>query len=255
MKLRSAALAVCLSVIATAAGAQMNSFQLLNRDGRQIGVASYTIEKQKDGFRVRSKFAYKLGVPVAVDESAEPEKTPSSNLITEAEMTGEYKLAPDYQLVSGFVQNRATQMITSLTPSKTRDVITVSQMQGGVSGGSQTLPMPKPAFYIAPDFDPGAMQALLLGAIKAPHADHVYLLVIPGMGGPKGNTQPANIAIGDPTDASGTLDGKPIALKHYDLQWNKAKGELWADADGNLMEVKAGTTRSTYVRVKFALPQ
>ncbi len=34
--------------------------------------------------------------------------------------------------------------------------------------------------------------------------------------------------IGDPTDVTSTLDGKPVALKRYALGWNKAKGALYA---------------------------
>ena len=54
-------------------------------------------------------------------------------------------------------------------------------------------------------------------------------------------------------DAAGTLEGKPLTLKHYRLNYQKAKAELYTDADGKLMEADMGTTSASYVRVKFAM--
>ena len=59
--------------------------------------------------------------------------------------------------------------------------------------------------------------------------------------------------IGDPTDVTSTLDGKPVALKRYALGWNKAKGALYADADGTLMQADIGTINISYIRAKFKL--
>ena len=112
--------------------------------------------------------------------------------------------------------------------------------------------MPKPDFMVAPDYDPSAMQVLLTAALAHPHSDHLYLLVVPRSAA-KGSTTPLYITIADPTDATGTLDGKPITLKHYALGWNKAKGDLYADADGTLMQADVGPLNVSYIRAKFKL--
>jgi hypothetical protein len=111
--------------------------------------------------------------------------------------------------------------------------------------------MPKPDFLVAPDYDPGAMQVLLTGALTHPHSDHLYLLVVPGIGSKP--TQALYITIADPTDATGTLDGKPAALKQYALAWNQSKGTLYTDADGKLMQVNSGPTGASYIRTGFKL--
>jgi len=56
MTLRSFALSLAFASIATAAfAADANSFILVNSTGKTIGKASYSIDKTKDGFRVRRR--------------------------------------------------------------------------------------------------------------------------------------------------------------------------------------------------------
>jgi len=254
MKLRFAALALSLTTFAAAACAQANSFQLINKGGKAVGKASYTIDKTKDGYKVKSKFEYRSGA-VVLSDNPDPYGASSDGAnITDAQVTSEYKVDANGNFISGFTQNSANQTLTSFSPSKPRDTVVIAQMQGGVNLGSKSLGMPKPDFLVAPDYDPSAMQVLLTGALAHPHSDHIYLLAVPASN-PRNANNALYLTIADPTDATGTLDGKPVALKHYALGWNKAKGDLYADANGTLMEANIGTIGVRYVRTKFALDE
>jgi hypothetical protein len=254
MKLRFAAFVLSLATFAATAGAQANSFQLINKGGKAIGKASYTIDKTKDGYKVKAKFEYRTGVAVPSDNPDSYGPSSDGSNITDAQVTSEYKVDGNGNYLSGFTQNSANQTITSFSPSKPRDVVVIGQVQGGVGLGSKSLGMPKPDFLVAPDFDPSAMQVLLTGVLAHPHADHLYLLAVPASG-PRSVNNALYLTIADPTDATGTLDGKPVALKHYALGWNKAKGDLYADANGTLMQANIGTINARYVRAKFALDE
>jgi hypothetical protein len=251
MKLRCTVFALSLTAFAATAHAQANSFQLIKGD-RTIGKASYTIDKTKDGgYKIKSRFEYRTGL-VAGYISTDPSRPGDSpTVITDAQMSAEYKVDANGNYTSGFIQDSADQMMTSLTPSKTRDVVVVGQTQGGSGLGSKSLPMPKPDFLVAPDYDPSAIQVLLTTALAHPHSDHLYLLVVPGIGN-KG-TQALYVSIADPTDATGTLNGKPVALKQYPLGWNQSKGALYTDADGTLMQINVGPIGSSYIRTGFKL--
>ncbi|HEY5331029.1 MAG TPA: hypothetical protein VIJ79_14170 [Acidobacteriaceae bacterium] len=249
MQLRYTVLALSLTAFAATAFAQANNFQLI-KGGRTVGKASYTIDKTKDGgYKVKARFEYRTGL-TAVDITPDPSRpgaTPGT--ITDAQMSSEYKVNANGDFLSGFTQNSADQMITSLAPSKTRDVVVIGQMQGGTNLGSRSLPVPKPDFMVAPDYDPSAIQMVLTASLAHPHSDHLYLLVVPGIGN-KG-TQAMYINLADPADATGTLNGKPVALKEYPVGWNQTKGVIYTDADGTLMQIDVGPIGASYVRNGF----
>ncbi|HZL25705.1 MAG TPA: hypothetical protein VFC39_04155 [Acidobacteriaceae bacterium] len=251
MKLRSTVFALSLTAFAATAFAQANNFQLI-KGGRTMGKASYTIDKTKDGgYKVKARFEYRTGLSSS-DITADPSRPGSMpTTITDAQMSSEYKVDANGNYLSGFTQDSADQMITSLTPSKKRDLVVVGQTQGGTSLGSKSLPMPKPDFLVAPDYDPSAVQVLITAALAHPHSDHLYLLVVPGIGN-KG-TQAMYVNIADPADATGTLNGKPVALKQYPVGWNQTKGALYTDADGTLMQIDVGPIGASYARNGFKL--
>jgi hypothetical protein len=249
MILRAAALFVALSCTATAAlAADNNSFTLLHA-GKPIGRASYTIDTTKDGYRLRAHFEYRTPAVSTDTLNSGHGSTP-----TEAQYSSEFKIDLNGNFLSGYTQNAANQMITSYQPSKLRDSITVSQNQGGISGDGRTLAMPSPDFLVAPDYDPGTLQILLTTSLAHPHKDSRYSLLVPGSGiGPKSSNTLIYIAIHPASDATGTLDGKPVTLKHYQLSYLKGAADLYTDDAGHLMEADMGPLGSTYVRAKFAL--
>ena len=81
--------------------------------------------------------------------------------------------------------------------------------------------------------------------------DGKYTLVIPGSG--RSLTSFIYVALKPAADASGTLDGKTVTLKHYQLQFYKGMGDLYTDPDGNLMQADIPTLSASYIRVKFSL--
>ncbi len=249
MLLRVAAFFVALSCTTTAAlAADNNSFTLLHV-GKPIGRASYTIDATKDGYRLRSHFEYRIPAPANTLNSDH-----GGGMPTEAQYSSEFKIDVDGNFLSGYTQNATTQMITAYQPSKLRDFITVNQTQGGISGGGHDLPMPSPDFLVAPDYDPGTLQILLTTSLAHPHKDSKYSLLVPGSGfGPKSANTLIYIAIHPAPDATGTLDGKPVTLKHYQVNYLKGAADLYTDDSGHLMEADMGPLGATYVRVKFAL--
>ena len=252
---RFLALSLCLASFVTAASAaDNNSFTLLNGKGKSIGRASYTLDKTKDGFHVRSHFEYHLAAPVA-DEQGNPisETGPAARQATDAQYSSDYKIDANGEFLSGYTQNAAAQMVTSFQPSKQRDLVTIAVVQGGVSGQSHDVPLPTADFLFASDFDPSAIQVLLLASVAHPRAENKYTLLVPGGPTPRSSAKIIYVALQAPTDANGTLDGKPVALKHYVLKFYKGEADLYGDAAGNLMEADMAPIDARYVRAKFAL--
>jgi len=264
MTLRSAALSLAFASIAAAAfAADANSFILVNSTGKTIGKASYSIDKTKDGFRVRSKFQYRLSaaeMQASTDTDADTgggRRGGGGGSLgpTDAQYTAEYKVSASGDFLTGFTQNIDTQMLTSFQPDKKGDTLTIGQVQAGVSGGSRDLPLPTPHFLLAPDYDPSALQVLLTTALTHPHADSTYALVIPSGANPRARNNSLYVTLQPELAiaASGTLAGKPIVLKHYLLNYHEGHADLYADADGNLMEVELGPLSANYIRTGFAL--
>jgi hypothetical protein len=233
MKLRLAtAFALTLGSTATFAASDSNNFVLLNK-GKVIGKAAYTIAKIKEGYRVNTHYQYRVspgdisaGDPAIANSSP---KGTTSGLI-EGQISAEYRVSPEGDLLGGFITDATTQMITGFTPSKDRNNMTVGVSQAGISGQPANVPMPQPAYALVPSFDPAALQMLLTTAIAHPHADSKYLMVVPSMtprGGPTTawlSFQPASA-----TDATGTLDAKPVTLKHYTFKFYSGTAELYTD--------------------------
>lgn len=252
--LRSAAVVAFSAALAVTACAQANSFQLVNKSGRAVGKASYSISKSKDGGQnVKAKFEYRTGVADTTVVTDPGKMTNDGSNITDNQITAEYKVDANGNYLSGFLQNGATQAITSFTPTKPRDGIDISTMQGGVSSTPRNLAMPKKDFLVAPDYDPSAMQVLLTTILNRPHDDHTYLVAVPAVG--RGLNQPMYIKAGDPVDATGKLDGKDIKLKKLPIGWVKGQGALYYDEAGNLMQAYIATINITYIRNKFVLDE
>ena len=264
MTFRTAALAVALAAFATtgfAAKTAGNNFVLVDSNGKTIGNASYTIDKGKDGgYKVKTRFEYHLSAAansVADDASTRPSGSGPGGgngaALVDVQETGEYKFDDTGNFLTGFTQNLANQMMTSFEPDKKRDSVTISHRQAGVAGASTNLPVPAPQFLLAPDFDPSAIQMLLTTAITHPHADSTYLLIVPGVGG-RAVDNSLYVTLQVATDSpAGTLDGKPAALKHYLMNYHTGHADLYADADGNLMDAVMAPLNASYVRAKFEL--
>jgi len=256
--LRFLTLAAILASV-PAFAADNNSFAILSK-GKQVGKASYTVDKVKEGWRVRSRFEVHLTAgdqngpsnDSALDESGGKRGGGSSGMI-EAQVTAEYKTTPEGDFLGGYLSDQ-TQTITSFTPDKSRTTVAVNLTQAGASSLPTMLPVPKPDFLLAPTFDPAGLQVLLTTAAAHPHEDKTYLLIVPGAS----NRQPPTlqyVAL-DPSHsepAQGTLDGKPLTLKHYTLRFRSGDADLYTDDAGTLMQAELAKPAVTFTRAKFVL--
>jgi len=249
MTLRSAALSLTLTcTAATALAADANSF-ILTRGGKPVGKASYTLDKTKDGgFHGKSRFEYRMAAAISLNTTTGADNP--GNQITEGQYSFDYKVDAAGDFLSGYTQNTTTQTITSFQPDKARTTVTIGESQGG-SSQSKSLAVPLPDYLVTPDYDPSAIQVFLSTALAHPHPDGKYTLVIPGSG--RSLTSFIYVALKPAADASGTLDGKTVTLKHYQLQFYKGMGDLYTDPDGNLMQADIPTLSASYIRVKFSL--
>jgi hypothetical protein len=264
MTFRTIALTLALAASATiafAAKPPANNFNLVNQAGKTIGDATYTIEAAKDGgSKVKTRFEYHLSAAANIgtqDEGAQPDVSGRAGgngaALIEGQDAGEYRVDANGNFLSGFTQNMANQMMTSFTPDKKRDSLAIGHIQGGVAGNPTDLPLPSPQFLLASDFDPSAIQVLLTTAIQHPHTNSMYLLIVPGANGRSGDDA-VTVAIQlAPDSPTGTLDGKPIELKHYLMNYHSGHADLYAAPDGSLMEAMMNPLNVSYIRAKFEL--
>ncbi len=263
MKLRFAALSLAVVTMSvTAHAAETNSFALLSSKGETVGKASYTLEKTKDGFRLKSQFQYEIAVSaMAMRMSGEDDTSGKGsrhmsvdgrNLVS-SRYVADYKLDANGNFLAGGIQNQSAQSMLSFSPTKKRDALTVNTMQSSTMTTDLSIPVPKPDFLLAPNYDPGPIQVLILTAINHPHADSFYMLVLPAAPGHGDITEEVAIQPAPAVAASGTLDGKPVELKHFLMNYHSGHADLYTDADGKLMEADLGPLSARYVRTSFIL--
>jgi hypothetical protein len=227
------------------ANGQSNNFDL-QANMKSIGHDTYTLAKAKQGYKLTSRFSYHLSG-------------------MESEVSDEFKFSDTFTYVEGAASSISSQMHTSYIPNKARTELVVGMVQAGVQD-SKHLPI-KPDFVIMPHYDAGAAQAMLLLATTHPTADNLYNVVVPGATGatpprdpsepPGGHQAPGNNAYDalwtKGPDATGTLDGKPVALHSYVLTGGKNTWSFFADTDGTLMQLDNSMVHASYVRAKFKL--
>ncbi|MGA7156437.1 MAG: hypothetical protein WBY53_06310 [Acidobacteriaceae bacterium] len=263
MNLRIAFVSLALaSFAATALASNANNFTLVNsKSGKSVGKASYSIDKSKNVFKVQGRFEYHI-------PSSDLPSSPQSNttvvngraitnsnegFVDDGQYTTSYKVNADGDFLSGFVQNETTLTMTSFEPNKAHTAVTVTSVQAGKIGDGEDLPIPKPNFLFAADGDPSAIQILITEVLTHPHPDATYLVVVPpGIS----NHQPDLFYVtvqpikDQPT---GTLDGKPIALKRFIMNFHVGHADIYVDNDGNLMQANMTPMALKYIRAKFTL--
>jgi hypothetical protein len=244
-------LAPCL-VLATLPAIAQNNFSITIR-GKPAGKASYTIDKTKDGFHVKSKVSYRL--TATPDEAAAvPAKGRSGSaapgVAKDFQFVGDYKLDADSSFAGGFINNMVTLVNASYSLSKSRDKLFISQNQ--VGGASlPTIVDLKPDFVFLPDYDPSFFQSLLLQTAARPAAKDLYFAVMPGKK-PGEDAAPA-IWLTNQPDAHGTLNGGPITLHHFVLRLYKSEYDLFADETNTLMLATSTDLSAIYTRDGFVL--
>ncbi|MGH9595375.1 MAG: hypothetical protein ACRD3K_01120 [Edaphobacter sp.] len=162
----------------------------------------------------------------------------------------DYKNDANSSYVGGFITNMVTLVNTSYTLNKSRDQLYISQTQAGSSSLSTPIAV-KPDFLLLPDYDPSALQSLLLQTAAHPATKDLYFVVSPGKKSGE-NTVPA-IWLSDQPDAHGTLDDKPITLHHYILRLYKSEYDIFADDTNALMLATNTALSAIYTRDGFVL--
>jgi hypothetical protein len=262
MNIRLAALALTIASLATAAlAAEPNRFILVGSDGKPMGDATYTIDKTKDGYKVKSHFEYRIAAVTddGVTSSSAPSGkrgntiTTAPGITTKAEFNADYTVDAKGNFITGFIKN--SQGLKSFEPQKQRTAVDVHQMQGMNLVDQHTLNLPSADYGFAPDFDPAALEVFLNTAKANPRGESPYQLLVPGSSsiGPKAQSVVENVILLRVDDVMGTLDGKPITLRHYLMNYHDGHAELYTDETGNLMEADMGTLDAKYVRAKFGL--
>jgi hypothetical protein len=232
------------------------------KTGKIIGKASFTIDKTKNGVRVRSKFEHHVSSS-QLPQAQESEMTAVGGMqitttndshLEEGQINAEYKIDDTGNYVSGFLQDTATSTMTTYDPNKAHDAITVSPVANGSIRETHDIPIPKPTFLLAPDFDPAPIQVLVSTAMTHPHADSTYLLVVPPDVTTRPGGEPLYVTIQLATDSrTGTLDGKVVTLKHYIMNYHVGRANIYVDDTGTLMEAQIGPLGVDYIRSKFVL--
>lgn len=228
---------LCLALLSTsvaAHAADKNAF-LLNRWGKTAATTTYTVDTVKDGVRVRSRVEY----------------TGDGQGNTRA---FEYAIGKDGRLNSATRHDTTTwsDTLTIFTPSKANDALTVSDMKGTERTAERTFPLPSPESTLVLPDDPAIWEVLLKVIAAHPHANGIYMLTVPAYD--KIPDQVLPFQLSPAAESTGTLDGKPIPLKHYTLTFHDGpKTEIYTDADGRLMCAQVGAPNATHIRKNFTL--
>jgi hypothetical protein len=254
MTLRSALVSLAAVSLTSAAfaAAPANNFNIVTSAGKNVGNASFTITKDKNGYHLVGKFQYHLGSAVQTDSNTGDAR--SGVLYNEGQFSEDFKVTEDGNFLSGYTQNSSNQMMTSFQPNKPGTQVTVNQIQGGVGLGAHDVPLPKPGFLVVPDYDPGSLQLFLTTALAHPHEDKTYLFFVPAGANPRARETPLYVTLQlAPDTLDGTLDGKPVKVMHYLMGYHTGKADLYTDDAGNLLQADMGPLNVSYVRAKFAL--
>jgi len=260
MKLRSVVLSlafICLAVPSFAAA--KNTFTLLDKKGKHIGSASFSIDKSKNGFKVHSDYEFTgetgngqndmPGLPGVANSRG------GSASSAEFHYSFEYSIDPTGSFQSGYNQNYASKTMTSFQPNKARTAMSIPVTQGSTQMGTRDITLAKPNFIMAANYDPSGIQVLINASLASPWPNNVYFVIIPATPDqdPNSSNYADNVLLQPAADTTGTLDGKSVALKHYVLKFHNGNADVYTDADGNLMEAIMNPLQTTYVRSKFVL--
>ncbi len=257
MNLRTAFVFLALasfSLPALASKNQANNFTLVDAaNGKNVGRASYTLEQSKKGYKIEGRFEYYIASTAPPADGAQTKKDGNAGSKQQGQYDLSYKVDSTGNFLSGSIQDQIAQKTFTWQPNKQRTTIEVSTIQAGSLGTPTTAPLPKPYFFMVADGDPSAIQVLMNASQAHPDLNAVYLLLIPG-DAINSQNQFLLVNIRPDADRTGTLDGKPVALKSFILRFHTdPTGEVYLDSNGNLMEADLGQLQLNYVRKNFSL--
>jgi hypothetical protein len=233
MKLSSAVILLALFLPSVSALADNNSFDLQSIKGDKKGVSTYSYEKSKTGYKIKTS-------------------TGSGADGSQNRCTIEYKISSDGLLSTALFRALVTQAVTYYSPSKVHDKLSVSILVANNPVDSFDLSIPEPKYLMAFSNDPAIWQVLVDLAINQPRPDHLYtIFTAPTSRSNAGQFQP--ILLATPTPAKGTLNGQPIELKNFNLTLKKGNASIYTDQTGNMMQADINYMGIRYVRTGFVL--
>jgi alpha-beta hydrolase superfamily lysophospholipase len=196
---------------------------VLELQGRNIGTADYTFQPSSDGWKLTAH--YQFTVPVAV--SATRQAAFRKDWEPLAESTG--------------VDVAQTKQSLALTPNKDRTSLNFHAVAGG-QDVRKDFPL-QPHTVVLANFDPSALQVLLNMHAANPAGGGKYQCFIPS-----GTGTMLACTLTPSADASAMLNGKPIPLKHWSLALASTTMDVYATADGELMDASVKAQSLDYRR-------
>lgn len=218
------AFSAVLAAFSLTVSAQSGSFNV-DQHGHQVGTAEFHITPSASGFE--------------------------SNSIVQVHMQGlDYSLSKSEQLdtarhiqhvqVSATVNGSAVRLTGKPDPSGF--LLNVS-----ANGRASTSRLASHASAVfLPDFDPGALETLLMLAVA--HNGRDLWAIIPKQAGSVSTVQIATLP-----DEQGTLAGKPIAVHHLEVTISGAPSELFTGPDNQLLQAELQQEGFALVRKGFVL--
>jgi hypothetical protein len=221
---------ILLSTSSGAFAADKNSFEFFVW-GKNVGTTTYTLDRSKGATKVSSR----------VDRHDFP-----------VPMTEEYRIGSDGLVSSGLVTRPNDKFIAIYNPDKRHTKIDVLPSKNGEPQPAVVWNLPRPDLLIGLMEDSATWQMLMDAVMAHPHADNVYPILNVG----ENNFTPDRVEVGHlsaPDAGKGTLDGKPIELRHYVLTLPKGAVDIYVDADGRLMQAEVASYGYKHVRANFTL--
>jgi hypothetical protein len=221
---------ILLSASSAAFAADNNSFDFFVW-GKNVGTTTYTLASSKGVTKVSSR----------VDRHDFP-----------VPMTEEFRIGSDGLVLSGTVTRPNDKFTAFYNPDKQHTRMDVLPSKKGEPQPAVTWNLPRPDFLIGLMEDSATWQMLMDTVTAHPHADNVYPILNVG----ENNFTPDRVEVGHlsaPDAAKGTLDGKPVELRHFLLTLPKGAVDIYVDADGRLMQAEVASYGYKHVRTHFTL--
>ena len=217
-------IAVALSAMASAAPARDASFTV-SQHGQAVGTASYHVAATANGYDSSSTVHVEMqGLNYALSKN---EDLTSANELK-------------HVLLSATVNGEAVSVAAK--PDAAQLLLNIS-----ANGHSTTTRLEAHGTAVfLPDFDPGALETLLVLAVA--HNDRDLWAILPKQAG-----SVAPIRVATYPDEQGTLDGKPIVVHHLVTTIDGANTDLFAGPENQLLQAELPQPGFVLVRKGFVL--